>query len=136
MELSLQEMVKDIKASIGHQEKFDAALIVIKITDYRENIYEVIAMKAIKEFLDNLSPQHVFVVVTHCDIKNPDPTTINEKIESLKKSGGIDIKKENVILFNNTAKSLQPLINKLTRGNMNFTSLIDQKRLKVEKELF
>ena len=103
MELSLQEMVKDIKASIGHQEKFDAALIVIKITDYRENIYEVIAMKAIKEFLDNLSPQHVFVVVTHCDIKNPDPTTINEKIESLKKSGGIDIKKENVILFNNTA---------------------------------
>ena len=92
-------------------------------------------MKAIKEFLDNLSPQHVFVVVTHCDIKNPDPTTINEKIESLKKSGGIDIKKENVILFNNTAKSLQPLINKLTRGNMNFTSSIDQKRLKVEQEL-
>ena len=58
-------------------------------------------MKAIKEFLEHLTPNHIFLCITHCDIKVPDTKIMNEKIESLKKWGGIDIKNENVIFFNN-----------------------------------
>jgi hypothetical protein len=68
LELSLKAIVDDIKSNIGHQEKFDAAIIIIRITDYRASINEVIACRAIKEFLENLTPQHIFCLITHCDL--------------------------------------------------------------------
>jgi hypothetical protein len=79
------------------------------------------AMRAIKEFFDNFSPQHIFLVITHADLSVPDDKTLNDKIASLSKWGGFEIKRENVILFDNTSESLQPLSNKITRGNMTFT---------------
>ena len=78
-------------------------------------------MRAIKEFFDNFSPQHIFLVITHADLSVPDDKTLNDKIASLSKWGGFEIKRENVILFDNTSESLQPLSNKITRGNMTFT---------------
>jgi hypothetical protein len=79
------------------------------------------AMRAIKEFFDNFSPQHIFLVITHADLSVPDDKTLNDKIASISKWGGFEIKRENVILFNNTSESLQPLLDKITRGNMTFT---------------
>ncbi len=63
-------------------------------------------MKTIYNFFENFNPNHVFVIITHCDLMKPDPHIINNKIESLKKWGGFEIKKENVILFDNTKESL------------------------------
>jgi hypothetical protein len=59
-------------------------------------------LRAIKTFFDNFSYKQVFCVITHCDLQKPDPETIEGKIASMQKWGGFEIKKENVILFNNT----------------------------------
>ena len=57
MELSLQQIVDDIKASIQSTETtFDAALIVLKIFDYRATVQEIIALRAVKTFFENFSP--------------------------------------------------------------------------------
>jgi hypothetical protein len=66
----------DIKENIGYQGKFDAAIIVIKITDFRASIYDVIAWKAIKEFFYHLTPEHIFCCFTYCDVNIPSPNVI------------------------------------------------------------
>lgn len=45
----------------------------------------------------------------------------------MEKWGGFQIKRENVILFNNTYYSIQPLIDKLCLGNMTFAKDLDNK---------
>ena len=62
----------------------------------------------------------MFCVITHVDLDKPDPETIKKKIESFKKWGGFEVPMENVIQFNNTKESLQPLVDKLKDGNMKF----------------
>ena len=42
---------------------------------------------------------------------------------------------ENVIQFNNTKESLQPLVDKLQEGNMKFCENLEQKANKLAKEL-
>jgi hypothetical protein len=49
--------------------------------------------------------------------------------------GGFKIPKENVVLFDNTPGSIQPLIDKLSRGNMTFATDIEQRCVKLGKEL-
>jgi len=38
LELPLAEIINDIKENIGHTQNFDAAMIVLKMTDYRASI--------------------------------------------------------------------------------------------------
>ena len=57
------------------------------------------------------------------------------KIESFKKWGGFEVPMENVIQFNNTKESLQPLVDKLKEGNMKFCENLEQKANKLAKEL-
>lgn len=135
MELSLIQIVADIKGSIGHQTTFDAALIVIKLFDYRATVQEVIALKAIKNFFANFSPHQVFCIVTHCDLQTPDDAIITKKIESFKKWGGFEVPMENVIKFDNTPQSLEPLISKLSRGNMTFVENLEEKCNQLQREL-
>jgi hypothetical protein len=96
---------------------------------------EMMALRAIKNFFENFSPSQVFCVVTHCDLDRLDPDAIEDKRKSFEKYGGFEVKKENMIFFNNTADSLQPLIDKLTPGNMNFASDLDKKCAQINKEL-
>ncbi len=53
----------------------------------------------------------------------------------MEKWNGFKIEKENVILFDNTKESIQPLIDKLSRGNMTFTNDTEEKCVKLGKEL-
>jgi hypothetical protein len=123
----LRAIVDDISENIGTQEKFDAAIIVIKITDYRLTMNEIMALNAIKNFFENFEPSQVFCIVTHVDMGMPDPEVIEAKRKSFEKYGKFEVKKENMILFDNTAESLQPLVDKLTPGNMNFAADLDEK---------
>ena len=67
----------DIKGSIqSNDTTFDAALIVLKIFDYRASMQEVIALKAIKNFFENFSPNQVFCIITHCDRDQPDDEVV------------------------------------------------------------
>jgi hypothetical protein len=67
LKLSLNDIVQDIKKSIGPEVPFDAAIVVVKAQDYRATASEVIALRAIKGFFDNFSYKQVFCVITHCD---------------------------------------------------------------------
>jgi hypothetical protein len=51
----------------------------------------------------NYKPTNIFMIITHADIDKPDESFIKGKIASFKNIGGIEIPRENVILFNNTA---------------------------------
>ena len=85
------------------------------------------ALNAIKNFFENFEPSQVFCIVTHVDMGMPDPEVIEAKRKSFEKYGKFEVKKENMILFDNTAESLQPLVDKLTPGNMNFAADLDKK---------
>jgi hypothetical protein len=50
----------------------------------------------------NYAPEHVFMVLTHVDLDRPSEEFICGKIASFKNTGGIQIPRENVILFDNT----------------------------------
>jgi hypothetical protein len=53
----------------------------------------------------------------------------------MEKWGGFNIKKENVILFDNTIESIQPLIDKISRGNMTFGKDIEKRCELLGREL-
>ncbi len=70
-ELSIHGIIDDIKENVGHQVKFDAAILVIKNVDYRASPAEIIACKVMKGLLENSTAQHFFCCMTHCDLIAP-----------------------------------------------------------------
>ncbi len=104
-DLSVLEIIADIKITIKTQS-FDTVLLVIKSSDYRASAQEIIAAKAIVKFLENNTPENIFLVFTHCDQSMPDEDLIQGKINSFKKWGNINITREHVILSDNTPESL------------------------------
>ena len=70
----------DIKVSIGSKQLFDAALIVVKMTDYRATIQEMFAIKAISKLLCDYTPENIFMVITHCDLEDPSDELILGKL--------------------------------------------------------
>jgi hypothetical protein len=67
MELPIADIIADIKKKIGSEENIDAALVVLKISDYRTSFQEMMAIKTISKMLDNSKPSDTFMVITHCD---------------------------------------------------------------------
>ena len=82
------------------------ALMVIKATDFRMGIEQIVVAKAMKKFLENLAPKSTFLCLTHCDESPPKPKFIKEKLEAIKKYCGLEILPENVVQFQKTADSL------------------------------
>ena len=78
--IPLPQIVADIKVSIGSKQLFDAALIVVKMTDYRATIQEMFAIKAISKLLTDYRPENIFMVITHCDLENPSDELILGKL--------------------------------------------------------
>ena len=50
------KIIENIMDSVGSQQYFDAALIVIRSTDYRLSVQEMIAIKAIANLLIDHKP--------------------------------------------------------------------------------
>jgi hypothetical protein len=73
------------------------ALMVIKSTDYRMTIEQILVAKAMKKFLENLKPICTFLIITHCDEKQPDAVFIKNKLDSIKKYCGLEIPATNVV---------------------------------------
>jgi GTP-binding protein EngB required for normal cell division len=134
-ELTLDQIILDIKLSIGHDQGIDCALVVIQSTDYRITVQETIAIKAITKFFSNFSPKNVFLVITHCDQLNPSDSFIADKLAAFKKYGPLDIPAENVVLFDKTPQSLLPFLERLPKGNMKFVQDIDRKASELLGEL-
>jgi hypothetical protein len=62
----------------------DAALIVLKSTDYRMDIQQTIAIKMVGKYFENFDARKVFLVLTHCDIERPTDEFIADKISAYK----------------------------------------------------
>ena len=132
--MELTKVTDEIRAKCGTQ-KFDACIIVVKATDYRVTIQEVLALKCMREFLTGFSAQRVFCVITHCDKHKPDEEQMKSKIEFFKKYGGVDCPMDHIIQFNGTWESLVPLITKIQGAQMTFASDIGQRAINLTKEI-
>jgi hypothetical protein len=72
-------------------------------------------------FLENFSPDRVFLVITHCDVCGlPNEEHVIGKLESLKAFAGLEIPRDNVIMSENTIETIQPLFDRLSYGKMKF----------------
>jgi hypothetical protein len=82
--------------------------------------------KAITKFFTDFDASRVFLIITHCDKSMPNDAFIMGKLKSFEKWGDLLIPRDNVILYNNTIASAQPLIDKLREGSaMRFASNIE-----------
>ena len=135
MDLPLAEILADIKNNIGSKQNIDAALVVLKITDYRTSIQEMYAIKTISKMIDNSKSDDTFMILTHCDIQDPSEELIKGKLASFAKYGPLAIQRENVIKFDNTTESLKQFISKLKPSSMHFHENLVEKATEIMKEL-
>ena len=133
--IPMGKIIENIMDSVGSKQWFDAALIVIRSTDYRLSVQEMIAIKAIAKLLIDHQPQNIFLIITHCDLQYPSDDLVLGKVASFKKYGGLEIPIENVIKFDNTQKSLEPLIHKITPSDMHFAEDLDVRAEAILQEL-
>ena len=125
-ELPILQIINSIHSNIGHDKTFDAILMVIKESDYRASLQEIMSCKAITKFFTDFDPSRVFLIITHCDKSMPNEDFIMGKLKSLEKWGDLTIPRENVILYKNSKESAQYLIERVRGGsNMRFTSEIE-----------
>jgi hypothetical protein len=96
--------------------------LIVKLFDYRASIGEVVALRAIKEFFENFSPQKSFCVINHCDVQALTPRL--SKTSSPPSKSGVALKSPNVIFSENKEESLKSLLDKLQQGNMKFVKNI------------
>jgi hypothetical protein len=89
--MPLSDWVEKIKESILPTENIDMALLVLKSTDYRIDSAQILCLRAMKIFLDNLKPKNTFIVFTHCDENKPDEKFLIAKLASMKKYGKLEI---------------------------------------------
>ena len=101
-------------------------VLVLKSTDYRIDLPQIACMQAMKKFLLELKPKNTFICFTHCDESMPGEKFIKEKVESLKKFGGIEVYQDNVIIFQNSKKSLEDFIEKMVPGNIKISERIEE----------
>ena len=74
----------DIKLSIGSENPIDAAMLVVKSSDYRMDIQQTISIKMIGKYFENFDAKKVFLVYTHCDMQKPTDKEIVDKIAAYK----------------------------------------------------
>ncbi|TNV82706.1 hypothetical protein FGO68_gene15377 [Halteria grandinella] len=136
MELSLKQMIIDLQSGIGTDTSFDLALMVLKASDTRTTIQEIMALKSMKNFFDNFSSKKVMCVVTHCDQVPVTDQWIAEKLKMLHKYTGVLLEKGQVIRFNNTSDSLKPLLSGfIPKEDIFIKQNLEQEALRVMREL-
>ena len=94
------------------------------------------AGKAINKFFAPLDNSRVFLVLTHCDKLRPNQDYIVKKLASISENSGLYIPEGNVIQFDKTKESLEPLILKLTPGStMHLVKNLEEVAHDIRKEL-
>lgn len=125
-QMPIEIWAEEVREGISTDENIDMVVLVLKSTDYRLDLPQIACMQAMQKFLLDVKPKNTFVCFTHCDESMPDKKFIKEKIESLKKFGGIEVLQENVILFKNSKESLEEFIENMVPGNIKISDEIDE----------
>jgi hypothetical protein len=113
----------------------------LKATDYRIDMGQMLSLRAMKTFLENLKPKNAYICFTHCDMMNNegeeviDEVFIKSKLASFKKYGKIDIPFENVVLFDKTIESLEEFVGEIERGNVKIAEDIEDLVENFEEDL-
>lgn len=131
----MAQILYDIKKTIGPEQNIDAALVVLKLTDYRTSIQEMYAIKTISTMIENASPKNTFMILTHCDLLKPTEKLIQGKRDSFMRFGPLEIQHENVVEFDNSTKSLEKFIEKIQPSNMHFHEKLEEKAKIIGEEL-
>ncbi|TNV80984.1 hypothetical protein FGO68_gene2489 [Halteria grandinella] len=136
LQISIQQMILELQSGVGTTVSFDVTLMVFKASDTRITIQEIMALKAMKAFFDNFSSRKVMCVITHCDKVPVTEPWIAEKLQMFKKYSGIQLSRDQVVLFNNTRDSLKPLVKNLApSGDMHVKTNLQQEGLRLMSEL-
>ena len=106
------------------------ALMVIKSTDFRMDVNQIVVAKVMKKFLENLAPKSTFLCVTHCDESPPKDKLIKDKLASIKKYCGVEILPENVVLFKKTADSLREFVDAFVPGEIH---IVEEEEEEIEE---
>jgi hypothetical protein len=72
-----------------------------------------VALKAIKTIFSDIKSDGFFCWISHCDVLYPDEALIQAKLDSYNQFAKIAIPRQNVILFNKSAASLNDYAGKL-----------------------
>jgi hypothetical protein len=114
----LSAVETDLKTS-----KIDMVLLVLKATDDRVTLAEVMVMNMFK-LLKEISPRNIVVVFTRCDQEDNVPGDfIQQRLAMLStyaRSTGLTLDPNNVVKFNKTKESLRSLSQLLRAGNIGF----------------
>jgi GTP-binding protein EngB required for normal cell division len=98
-DLPIDMWVDEIKEGFEPEQMIDMAIMVMKATDMRMSVEQIIVAKAMQKFLDNLKPKATFLCFSFCDKQMPDEKFTKSKIASIKKYCGLEIPYENVVYF-------------------------------------
>jgi predicted GTPase len=71
-DLPIDMWVDEIRESFDEDQVIDMAIMVLKATDMRMSIEQIMVAKAMQKFLDNLKPRATFLCFTFCDKQKPD----------------------------------------------------------------
>jgi len=114
-DLPIDLWIDEIRSGVEADQQIDMAIMVLKATDYRMTMEQIISAKAMKQFLDNLKPKSTFICFTFCDKEMPKEKFVKDKLAAIKRYCDLEVPAENVIFFENTAKSLLSFIDKFVQ---------------------
>jgi hypothetical protein len=109
----IEDIAREIEKAFSSGQKIQICLIVTKSTDYRLSINEIIALNAIITFLSDVKPDGFYCWISYCEVSKPDETFIKGKLDTYNQFAKIAIPRQNVILFNNSAASLNDFVGRL-----------------------
>ena len=115
-DLPIDLWVEEIRNGVEASQQIDMAIMILKATDYRMTMEQIISAKAMCKFLENLKPKSTFLCFTFCDKEMPKEKFVKEKLATIKKYCDLEVPAENVIFFKNTKQSLEDFITNFVKS--------------------
>ena len=128
IETILHEVEQDLST-----KKVDILLLVLKATDDRVTLGEVMVMNMFR-LVKRVDPQNIVVIYTRCDQEDVDDEFIKERLANLSKfavKAGVVLNPQNLVKFNKTKESLRGLKKFLKHTGMEFEEDLGNKMSEV-----
>ena len=135
--LSLDLILEECERKVS-TKTIDAVLLVLKATDDRISLGEVVMMNTFR-LIKGINAANVIIVLTRCDQElDIDDAFIEErlgKLSSFAKKCQLDLDPSQVVRFDKTTSSLEPIKSLLTRGSMQFEENLVEKAQEIIQDL-
>ena len=105
--LQIEDVFESCPESMIHSFRVRTVLLVLKATDDRTTLGDVLVMNFMRLF-SNLTPEHVVVIFTRCDQETLTDEFVKERLKTLS-SYGISLDSSKVVKFDKSMQSLHAL---------------------------